>query len=195
MKLFLSIFGLTFLAELPDKTAFAALMLATRRVPAAVFLGACAAFVIHAALAVAFGGALALLPAALVRYGAAALFLAMSAKLAFFDAPEQAEAAAVSISEEAGRFWRDAGDAFLIVFAAEWGDLTQFSTAAFAAKFHAPVTVFAAASLGLCAVAGLAVVLGERLKSALKPETLRRAAVVAFAGVGVALLVDALRRA
>lgn len=45
--LFLSVFAITFLAELPDKTAFAALILATRAHPVAIFIGAAVAFVIQ----------------------------------------------------------------------------------------------------------------------------------------------------
>jgi putative Ca2+/H+ antiporter (TMEM165/GDT1 family) len=46
-NLFTSTFGLIFLAELPDKTAFATLMLAGEGKLSALFLGAASAFLIH----------------------------------------------------------------------------------------------------------------------------------------------------
>src|SRR6266581_121154 len=70
-----------FLLELPDKTALAALLLATRHRPLPVFLGAAAAFVIQSAVAVAAGSLLSLLPREPIRIGAGILFLRMAALL------------------------------------------------------------------------------------------------------------------
>jgi putative Ca2+/H+ antiporter (TMEM165/GDT1 family) len=50
-------FGVIFLAELPDKTALASLMLGTRYRGSYVFAGVAAAFAVHVVLAVAAGGA------------------------------------------------------------------------------------------------------------------------------------------
>lgn len=47
------VFGVIFLAELPDKTALASLMLGTRYRASYVFAGVAAAFVVHVALAIA----------------------------------------------------------------------------------------------------------------------------------------------
>jgi putative Ca2+/H+ antiporter (TMEM165/GDT1 family) len=44
-KLFLSTLALIFVAELPDKTAFATLLLATRKHPLPIFIGVAMAFV------------------------------------------------------------------------------------------------------------------------------------------------------
>ena len=49
------VFGVVFLAELPDKTALAGLMLGTRYRASYVFAGVAAAFAVHVALAVAGG--------------------------------------------------------------------------------------------------------------------------------------------
>src|ERR1700677_1616548 len=73
--LFAAVFGVVFVAELPDKTAFAAVLLAARRRPLAVFLGAAGAFVVQSFVAVAFGGVLSLLSPRVVRAGAGLLFL------------------------------------------------------------------------------------------------------------------------
>jgi putative Ca2+/H+ antiporter (TMEM165/GDT1 family) len=190
MKLFATIFGLTFLAELPDKTALATVMLAARRSHVAVFLGAAVAFCVQSAVAVAFGRVFAMLPKDLVHYAAAFMFFALSGKMFFLDEDEE-EHPAKAPRDPRGphhHFWPDARAAFLVIFIAEWGDLTQLSTAAFAAKYKAPLTVFCGATLGLWLVSLLAVLLGNRLKDALNPSSLRRAGAVAFALVGAALL-------
>ena len=74
-------FALTFLAELPDKSMFASLVLATRYQPAWVWAGAAAAFVVQMVIAVTAGQLLTLLPHRLVLAVTAGLFLAGSAYL------------------------------------------------------------------------------------------------------------------
>ena len=71
-----AVFPLIFLAELPDKTMFASLVLATRGHPRLVWLGAAGAFVVHAAIATTVGVALfRLLPERAVDALVAGLFL------------------------------------------------------------------------------------------------------------------------
>ena len=53
-RLFATVFGVIFLAELPDKTALAALVLATRHRPLPVFLGASLALTLQSIAAVVF---------------------------------------------------------------------------------------------------------------------------------------------
>src|SRR5256885_9566723 len=76
-----TVFTVIFLLELPDKTALAALLLATRHRPLPVFIGAAAAFVIQSAVAVLAGSLLSLLPREPIRIGAGLLFLVMAALL------------------------------------------------------------------------------------------------------------------
>ena len=47
LQLFLYVFGVIFVAELPDKTALAALVLATHLEPIPVFLGSALALTVH----------------------------------------------------------------------------------------------------------------------------------------------------
>src|SRR3954468_1701217 len=77
-RLFGSVFALIFVAELPDKTAFASLMMATRSNPWAVFMGAAGAFVIQSLVAVTFGRLFRLLPERPVHILAGVLFLAFA---------------------------------------------------------------------------------------------------------------------
>ncbi len=75
LNLFISTFVLIFVAELTDKTAFAALFLATSHDPFAVFLGVSGAFVIQSFVAVAFGSLLTFIPPQIVHIAAGILFL------------------------------------------------------------------------------------------------------------------------
>jgi len=59
----LSTFGIVFLAELPDKTALAVLVLATRYGARQVIAGAWLAFIVQTGVGVAAGSVLTLLPA------------------------------------------------------------------------------------------------------------------------------------
>ncbi|MBO0732252.1 MAG: TMEM165/GDT1 family protein, partial [Acidimicrobiaceae bacterium] len=73
-------FPVIFVGELPDKTMFASLVLATRGRPRQVWLGAAAAFAVHAVIAVTVGVALfAVLPKRGVDAFVAAMFLAGAA--------------------------------------------------------------------------------------------------------------------
>src|ERR1700722_18347175 len=69
-------FAVVFVAELPDKTARASLVLGTRYRPLFVFAGVAAAFAMHVVLAVAAGSLLLLLPHRVVEAVVAVLFAA-----------------------------------------------------------------------------------------------------------------------
>jgi putative Ca2+/H+ antiporter (TMEM165/GDT1 family) len=180
-----TVFGVIFVAELPDKTALTALVLATKYKPLPVFIGTALALAVQSAVAVLAGSLLALLPARPVHIGAGAVFL-VSAIVMWVrneDAPDDAAKPAESRS-----FWGVCGATFGVVFLAEWGDLTQLGTAAFAAREHAPWLVFFASTLALWAVAGIAVVVGQRAAHFLSPTTTKKVAAVLFAIIGIALL-------
>ena len=74
-EIFATVFGVIFVAELPDKTAVAALVLATRHRALPVFAGTALALIVQSLIAVAAGGLLALLPPRPVHIGAGLLFL------------------------------------------------------------------------------------------------------------------------
>jgi Ca2+/H+ antiporter, TMEM165/GDT1 family len=79
LTLLAAVFGIIFLAELPDKTALASLVLGTRYRPGFVFIGVAAAFTLHVIIAVAAGSALSLAPRRIVEAIVAVLFLAGAA--------------------------------------------------------------------------------------------------------------------
>jgi putative Ca2+/H+ antiporter (TMEM165/GDT1 family) len=69
-------FPVIFVGELPDKTMFASLVMATKGRPRQVWLGAAVAFAAHVAIAVTIGAALfAILPKHLLDEIVAAMFL------------------------------------------------------------------------------------------------------------------------
>ncbi|HTQ45463.1 MAG TPA: TMEM165/GDT1 family protein [Polyangiaceae bacterium] len=183
--LFFSVFGVVFVAELPDKTALAALVLATRHRPLPVLVGAGAALTIQSVVAVAAGHLVSLLPARPVHLFAGALFIASAVLM--WRRKEESEEEVKDRGEGRG-FLRTVWPVFLVVFIAEWGDLTQLATAALAARYHSPYVVFAGATLALWAVAAIAVFLGHRAGKLLDPHWTKRIAAVLFALVGVALL-------
>jgi putative Ca2+/H+ antiporter (TMEM165/GDT1 family) len=185
-RIFATVFGVIFVAELPDKTAVAALVLATRHRPFPVFAGTALALVVQSVVAVAAGGLLSLLPARPVHIGAGILFL-VSAVFMWRRDDEEDDDAEQHTDEPEG-FKRAFLKSFLVVFIAEWGDLTQLGTAALAARYRAPGTVFLAASVALCLVAGLAVFLGNRLSKLIHPRHTQRVAAVVFVLLGVGLL-------
>ena len=72
-----AVFPVIFVGELPDKTMFASLVLASRGRPLAVWVGAAGAFLVHVLIAVTIGVAVfAFLPRRAVDAFVTALFLA-----------------------------------------------------------------------------------------------------------------------
>lgn len=76
LTLLAAVFGIIFVAELPDKTALATLVLSTRYRSGYMFVGVAAAFALHVIIAVAAGSVLSLAPHRIVEAVVAALFLA-----------------------------------------------------------------------------------------------------------------------
>ena len=188
LSLGLSVFTIIFLLELPDKTALAALLLATRHRPLPVFIGTCAAFFIQSAIAIFAGSVFALLPREPVRIGAGVLFLVMAAlvvrrNLKATEIKEERE-----IVREEARHRRPLVTAFVVVFIAEWGDLTQLATAALQARYREPIIIFTSATLALWAVSAIAVGLGNRLGAMIPERPLQFAAAGVMALVAIALI-------
>jgi putative Ca2+/H+ antiporter (TMEM165/GDT1 family) len=183
-----TVFTVIFLLELPDKTALAALLLATRHRPLPVFFGAAAAFAIQSAVAVAAGSLLSLLPREPIRIGAGLLFLVMAALLVRRNLRKDEADEERSVQQEEARHRRPFVTAFSVVFVAEWGDLTQLATAALQARYQQPAVVFAAATLALWAVSAIAVVLGNRLGRWIPERPLQFAAAGVMVLVAIALI-------
>jgi len=184
--LFFYVFVVIFVAELPDKTALAALVLATRHRPLPVLVGTGLALTVQSLVAVAAGQLFSLLPARPVHVAAGIVFV-LSGLVMWVRTPEAPKDAGGEPSGPLGPV-RTAALVFGVVFVAEWGDLTQLATAAFAAQYRSPFVVFASATLALWAVAAIAVLLGHRASRRLDAHLTQRIAAVLFAVVGVVLL-------
>lgn len=181
-----TVFGVVFVGELPDKTAVASLILGARYRPAPVLLGVCSAFVIHVALACPAGGLVARLPHTPVELVTAGLFL-IGAVLLVRSSPDDAEEAAEqSTAKYTGeRTPRQvAAASFGIVLIAEFGDLTQILTATLAARYRDPLSVGVGALLALWAVAGLAVTFGRALLRVISLRRVQQIAALALGGPG-----------
>jgi Ca2+/H+ antiporter, TMEM165/GDT1 family len=180
----LTAFGLVFVVELPDKTMIATLILTTRYRALPVFVGVATAFAIQCVLAATFGGVLTLLPERVVAAVVAVLF-GLGAVLLLregFAHDDTDETDAAPSGPAAVSFLRAALTSFGVLFAAEWGDASQFATAALSARFEAPVLVGLGSWLALCTVAGIAVLLGAKIRGRLRPHLVQRVAGVVFAG-------------
>jgi Ca2+/H+ antiporter, TMEM165/GDT1 family len=165
--------GLTAMAlivpvELPDKTFVATLVLATRYPPLPVWLGVVAAFGVQCLVAVVAGQLLSALPARPVALVAAALFaigavvLVRGARRAdAVEKEQEREYAGKIVTRVRGR--RAALASFLVLFTAEWGDLSQLLTAGLVASGKPAVPVFVGSWVALAAVSGAAVLLGRWL--------------------------------
>ncbi|HEX3779501.1 MAG TPA: TMEM165/GDT1 family protein [Pseudonocardiaceae bacterium] len=156
-----TVFGVIFLGELPDKTMFASLVLASRGRAGLVWLGAAGAFLLHVVIAVTVGSVLfTFLPHRVVEIAVAVMFL-VGAVMAFRDTGEDGD----EDGQDARPGSRTVLTAFIVIFIAEWGDLTQILTANLAARYDDPLQVGFAAVLALWAVAGIAMVAGKLLRN------------------------------
>ncbi|HUI03280.1 MAG TPA: TMEM165/GDT1 family protein [Acidimicrobiales bacterium] len=174
-------FGLIFVAELPDKTMIATIVLSSRHRPLPVFVGASTAMVVNAAIAVAAGRLLELLPHRAVDAVVAGLFAAGAVYL-LVTREETAQREGEAEAEKAASARRIALTTLAIIVVAETGDITQLLTANLVARYHDVLSVFVGSAVALVAVMGLGVLGGRVLLRVLPLATIRRVAGVALVG-------------
>lgn len=189
--LILSTFGIVFVAELPDKTALASLMLATRLPHRQVVLGAWLAFLVQTIVAVLAGSVLQLFPLQPVRIAAGLGFLAFAVVALRRNLEQEIREERQDVEAGRGRRSPPWLASFLVVFAAEWGDLTQLATAGLAAQTGRPVEVGLGALAALWVVAVLAATAGTQMARLLSPVVLNRVSAVLFAAIGLVIIVSA----
>jgi len=185
--LLVTVFAVTFMVELPDKSLFASLLLGTRYQPWQVWLGVMAAFAIHVGLAVTAGSLLTAAPHQIVQLVSAALFLGGAVWLLkarqrddMQPGPDAARLGAASLS-----LLRVAATSFAVIFVGEWGDITQITTANFAARYQDPLIVAVGAVLALWVVSGLAVFVGPKVLGRIPERWIRIAGTAALTGFGL----------
>ena len=170
-------FGAIFLVELPDKTFVAALVLATRYKPWAVWVGVGLAFLVQTLIACTVGQVVTYLPHRVVETVAGLIFLAggilllrEAPKADAAEAETEEEYAALVTSPKSGL--AAIGASFLVLFAAEWGDLSQLLTISLVGRYHDALSVFIGAWSALLVVSGLAVVAGRFLLRHMRLSTI-----------------------
>ena len=185
-------FVLVLPVELPDKTLFASLVLATRFPPLPVFVGVGTAFGVQVAIAVTAGSLLSLLPEALVSGIVAVLFL-VGAVILWRSATSGLDEEEIDETAQGTSFLRVPAISFGVLFASEWGDLSQLATAGLAARYEEPLSVFIGAWAALLVVSGLAVFLGKKLADRLPIALIRRVAAGLFVVFAVFAIVETVR--
>ncbi|MGW7460326.1 TMEM165/GDT1 family protein [Streptomyces sp. NPDC054797] len=182
-------FGVVFLAELPDKTALASLLLGTRYRASYVFAGIAAAFAVHVALAIAAGSVLTLLPHRLVQGIVGFLFFAGALMLLLKKDDGEGEEVKAPSDQS---FWKVSGAGFMLILVAEFGDLTQIMTANLAARYEDPLSVGIGAVLALWAVAGIGILGGRTLLKYVPLRLVIKIAAAVMAALGVFSLYEAI---
>lgn len=195
LSAFLSAFAIIFIAELPDKTALASLSLATKYRFRDVITGVFLAFFVQTVIAVSAGSLLTLLPAKPIHVAAGVGFL-IFAILALRGGKENEGA---KLAKEEAHLTRTRLvstfpwlASFVVVFLAEWGDLSQIATATLVARTGEPIAVGIGALLGLWSVSAIAIRLGSQATKLYGAARLRFVSAGLFAIVGAVMIVTTL---
>lgn len=177
--------GLTFVAELGDKSMLVAIALASRFSPRQVLPGIASAAVIMLGAAALLGSALGTaLPQRWLAIGGGLLFIVFGL-LALRGEDDEEESTALRVRS----VWLGVAIAFLI---AEFGDKTMLAVATLASN-RAPIPTWLGASVGMTLASGLAVGLTVLVGRRLPERVIRLFAVGAFLLFGVLLLIEGLR--
>jgi putative Ca2+/H+ antiporter (TMEM165/GDT1 family) len=179
----LTVFVVIGLAELPDKTMIATVLMGARGSPLWVWIGASCAFLVHVAFAVVAGQLLTRLPHTALEVVVTVLFAGGAAWLLLV--PEREEAArgeAEARAEHAGRPSQVALAAFGVILVGEFGDLTQLLTVNFVAKTHQPASVALGAACALLVVAAIGATSGRALLRVVPATTIRRVGGIVLLG-------------
>lgn len=184
-------FALLLPAELPDKTFVATLVLATRYRGGPVWLGVTAGFFVQTLLAVVAGGLIGLAPRRPVLALSAVLFAVGALVLLRGKESEQITEGARLAEEAPPTARRIALTSFAVLFAAEWGDISQLLTASLTARYDEPLSVFVGAWLALATVAALAVLAGRSLLRVVPLSLVRRIAGLLFAALSIVTAAEA----
>jgi putative Ca2+/H+ antiporter (TMEM165/GDT1 family) len=163
-------------------------VLATHLPGRQVVIGAWLAFLVQTVVAVLAGSVLQVFPVQPVRIAAGLGFLVFAALALRRDLKGELEHEQRDVQTGRGRRSPPWLASFLVVFAAEWGDLTQLATAGLVAHTGKPVEVGIGALAALWAVTVLAATLGNQMSRVLNPTLLNRLSAALFAAVGLIII-------
>lgn len=179
--IFLTTFGVIFLAELGDKTQLTAMALAARYPWKKIFIGIALAFTLLNAGAVIAGKALFLIfPIFWTKLASSVLFLFFGATTLLSSVPEKDDHPLTASGA--------IRTAFLMILLAELGDKTQLVTLSLSAQYNKPVIVFAASTLALWTVSLIGIFLGKQLLRFMPLHYIHRAAGILFLVFGAVIL-------
>jgi Ca2+/H+ antiporter, TMEM165/GDT1 family len=179
----LAVFALVAVAELPDKTMVATLVLGSRHRPVLVWAGASAAFLLHVCVAVAAGRLIELLPKTPLQVVVTAVFFVAGMVLLVVPERRSEQRGEQEAERPApGGPWRVLATAFVVIVVGELGDLTQLLTVDLAARYHQPWSVGVGAFAALVCVSALGAFGGRALLRWLPLAWIRRAGGVALLG-------------
>lgn len=173
----LTTFLFIFLAAAPGRTSFVLMMLASHGRLKSIFVGAAAAFLIQCMFSVLLGGLLVLLPQALVQLASALLFIFFA--YSFWKQSEKSIDSKL-VPREIG-----AKSVFLVIFMAEFGDVSQLAIATSAAKSSSKISVFILAVIALWIITGVALLVGHKLTQKIMPDLIQKIASLAFLSIGM----------
>ena len=160
------VFVAIFLAELPDKTMFATLMLSTRmRRPLAVWIGVSIGYCTHVTVAVLFGSALSKLPERPIH--AVVGFVFFGSRILMFRSSQDKQEKQDKIKVSRNLF-QVVYISTTVILVAEFADLTQLATV------------------------GFAVTAGAWLQRKVKLQLVQRAASVFFINLGILSLFNSI---
>ena len=185
----LTAFAVVFVAEFGDRTQLLLLALATRHRATPVVGGLLVGYGLMTVVAVALGATLgAALPDRVVRVGSGLVFLGFAVWTLRGEEDEDEDhvddrsqrhplALLVSISGA--------------IMLSEIGDKSMLATATLAADGD-PLAVWIGATVGILSAGAVGVAVGRLLAGRVRPDVLRWASALLFAGFGIAMLVRAL---
>lgn len=176
-------FGLTFIAELGDKTQIAIINLSAKYRVVPVFLGAAIAFAVLNGLAVTVGIIVYdLVNPDIVRYVAAGVFIVFGL-LSFRPAREEEKTTGTRNPLLA---------TILLVGLLEFGDKTQIALVTLTAKYRSPLAVFLGGTIALCAASLIAALVGDWVSRIVPEKWIRVISGIVFILFGILLAVGLL---
>jgi Ca2+/H+ antiporter, TMEM165/GDT1 family len=169
------VFALVAVAELPDKTMIATVVMGSRSRPVLVWIGASCAFAVHVTLAVIAGRLLLLLPHRIVETVITVLFVIGAGYLLFVPEKKEEEKGEGEGEGETAR----AGigvvlGAFTVILVGEFGDLTQILILNLVGRYHQPAAVFIGSLAALVGIAALGAFGGRALERLVPVSLIRR---------------------
>ena len=169
-----------FVAEFGDKSQLVCLTMACRYPPLQVLAGAMTAMALVLGLAAGVGNLIAdVIPHSLVAVIAGLFFIGVGILTWRRGDQKPAEGGG------SDGFFQTLG----MIFLAEFGDKTQLAVLFLAASFNYPLAVFAGAMVAMFINHVLAIYLGNRFVSRLKPHYIKIGSTIIFIAIGLALVI------